>query len=263
MKKQIVSAVAALALVSASTGVAQVLWNDNFESYADTAALSPTYTQIYPAAPMLLDTTKGYNSDQSIHFGITTANSLARAYFNLPGGPVGASDEAPITVSFMVDLDTDIWSTRQYIELRSYSEGEYNAGTLNQLFALGFTSSGVDAALANKRDLYAPSGSGWGNLSITRASIADPENEWNTKLSMVVKSSTIEWYVNDIFDGSQPINPGLLYDSIVIGSGLSSAGADVWFDNLQVYIGVIPEPSSLALSLLGGFGLLAAFRRRR
>jgi hypothetical protein len=34
---------------------------------------------------MLLDTTKGFNSSKSIHFGLTTANSQARAYFNLPG----------------------------------------------------------------------------------------------------------------------------------------------------------------------------------
>ncbi len=31
----------------------------------------------------------------------------------------------------------------------------------------------------------------------------------------------------------------------------------------NIYLAVIPEPSSLALSLLGGFGLLAMFRRRR
>jgi len=70
----------------------------------------------------------------------------------------------------------------------------------------------------------------------------------------------VEFYVNDNLDTTQTKAAGLAFDSIVIGSGLSSAGADVWFDNLTV---IVPEPSSLALSLLGGFGLLAMFRRRR
>ncbi len=264
MKTKILSAIAAACVVSASSALAQVItWADDFQSYADTAALSPTYTQIYPTAPMSLDTTKGYNSSQSIHFGITTVNSQARAYFNLPSGPLAATDANPITVSFMTDLDTAIWSTRQYIELRSYAGGAYNVGTLNQLFALGFSSSSVDTTLINKRVLYAPSGAGWGNLTAnyaTRASMADATNNW-TKLAMVVKANTIEWYVNDNLDTTQSINPGLLYDSIVIGSGLSSAGADVWIDNLVVT--GVPEPSAFALGLMGGLGMLWIVRRRK
>lgn len=262
MKKQILAAITALALVSASTGLAQnVLWFDGFESYADTAALSGPYTQLFPTFPMLLDTGKGYNSDQSIHFGVTTANSQARAYINLPGGPQAGTDGNPLAISFMVDTDVNIWSTRQYIELRSYADGAYNAGGLQDLIALGFTSSGVDTTRVNYRVLSGPS-AGWFNLTAdnaTRATIADPENAW-TKLAMVIKTSTIEFYVNDILDTTHARNPAWVYDSLVIGSGLSSAGADVWIDNLNISI---PEPSSLALSLLGGFGLLAMFRRRR
>lgn len=247
----------------ALTASAQIIiWDDNFESYSTTADLSGPYTQMFPTYPVMLDTAKGYNSSKSIHFGTPTVNNQYRMYFNLPGGPVAASDAAPLVVSFMVDTDVNIWSTRQYIELRSYSGGAYNVGTLQQLFALGFTSSGVNTARINKRVLYAPSGAGWGDLTdtyATRATVADPNNEW-TKLAMVVKSNTIEWYVNDNLDSSQPINPGLLYDCVVIGSGLSSAGADVWFDNLKVY--VVPEPSTYALSLLG-LGVAAWFARRR
>ncbi|HRT08826.1 MAG TPA: PEP-CTERM sorting domain-containing protein [Candidatus Paceibacterota bacterium] len=261
MNKITPTTIAAVVMLSASQLLAATIWSDDFESYADTAALSPTYTQIYPTYPMLLDTTKGYNSSKSIHFGLTTANSQARAYFNLPGGPLTPSDGAPVKVEFMVDLDTAIWSTRQYIELRSYSGGSYNSGTLNQLFALGFTSSGVDTTLINQRILSGTS-AGWGNLSgaYTRAMIANPDNNW-TKLGMVIYSSKIEYYVNDSLDSSKPISGTYAFDSVVIGSGLSSAGADVWFDNLTV--AVVPEPSSLALALVGGIGLLVARMRRQ
>lgn len=263
MKIKLLATIIAAFAVSASSALAQVTaWSDDFESYANTPGLSPTYTQLYPSFPMLLDTTKGYNSPQSIHFGATTANSQARAYFNLPCGPLAASDANPITISFMADLDTAIWSTRQYIELRSYSGGAYNSGGLNQIIALGFTSSGVDTTRINQRVLYGFTGSSWGNLTATyanRASMADATNNW-TKLAMVVKSSTVDFYVNDNLDTTQTMNAGIKFDSIVVGSGLSSAGADVWFDNLVVT--GIPEPSTFALGLLGGLGMLWIARRR-
>ncbi|MCO5053717.1 MAG: hypothetical protein M9920_15670 [Verrucomicrobiae bacterium] len=241
--------------------IGQTIFSDDYQSYNDTSALSGTYTQMYPDAPVLLDTEKGYNSSQSIHFGTPSANSLERMWFNLPGGPVAPTDAAPLLVEFMVDLDVDIWSTRQYIELRSYANGAYNDGALNQLLALGFNSSGVNTALINKR-IYAGNDAGWGDLTgniATRASIV-AASDW-TKLGMLIKGDTVEWYVNGLFDSANSITANVAYDSIVIGSGLSSAGADVWFDNLTVT--VIPEPTTMALGLIGGISLLLARKTRR
>lgn len=260
MKKQVLAVIAGVCAAHVLSVSAQTtIWFDDFESYADTAALSGPYTQMYPGTPVLLDTSKGYLSDKSIHFGLPTINNTTRAYFNIPGGPVTPTDQNPLKVEFWTDLDTAIWSTRQYIEIRSYAGGEYGAGALNDLIALGFTSSGVDTTRINYRVV---SGVNWGDLTdiyATRATIADPNNDW-TKLAMVLYHDKVEFYVNDNLDTTQTKAAGLAFDSIVIGSGLSSAGADVWFDNLTV---IVPEPSSLALSLLGGFGLLAMFRRRR
>ena len=253
---------ATLAFAASTQAQGNVLWSDDFESYANTAALSGPYTQIYPAAPVMLDTTKGDQSSQSIHFGTPGANNERRMYINIPGGPVTPTDQAPLKLEFWTDLDTAIWSTRQYIEIRSYSGGAYNSGTLNQLIALGFTSSGVDTTRVNQRVVAGFTGAQWGDLTdtyATRTTIADPNNDW-TQLAMVLKHNTVEFYVNGNLDTVQTMTAGVAFDSIVIGSGLSSAGADVWFDNLTV---IVPEPSSLALSLLGGFGLLAMFRRRR
>jgi hypothetical protein len=260
MKTKLMTLLPMAAITLGMTGVAQAQWSDDFESYANTAALSGPYTQIFPAAPFLLDTTKGYLSSQSIHSGVN-ANDQARMYLNLPGGPMAGSDAAPLVVSFMVDTDVNNWHTREYIEIRSNAGGAYNSGALLELLALGFTSSGVDTTRINQRILSGPD-AGWGNLTdayATRATIADPDNEW-TKLAMVIKTSTIEYYVNDNLDTTKSITPGRLYDSIVIGSGLSTA-VDVWFDDLQVY--VVPEPSTLALGVLGGFAVLFGMRRRK
>ncbi|MBP8016266.1 MAG: hypothetical protein KA117_13350, partial [Verrucomicrobia bacterium] len=191
---------ATLAFAASTQAQGNVLWQDDFESYANTAALSGPYTQFYPSFPVLLDTTKG--SAQSIHFDLPTANSQRRMWINIPGGPVTPTDQAPLKLEFWTDLDTAIWSTRQYIEIRSYSDGEYNSGTLNQLIALGFTSSGVNTARINQRVMAGFTGTAWGDLTdtyATRATIADPNNDW-TKLAMVLYHNKVEFYVNDNLD---------------------------------------------------------------
>lgn len=252
---------ATLAFAASTQAQGNVLWQDDFESYANTAALSGPYTQFYPSFPVLLDTTKG--SAQSIHFDLPTANSQRRMWINIPGGPVTPTDQAPLKLEFWTDLDTAIWSTRQYIEIRSYSDGEYNSGTLNQLIALGFTSSGVNTARINQRVMAGFTGTAWGDLTdtyATRATIADPNNDW-TKLAMVLYHNKVEFYVNDNLDTTQTMTAGVAFDSIVIGSGLSSAGADVWFDGFKLT--QVPEPSSAVLALLGGLGVFAWISRRR
>jgi len=224
---------ATLAFAASTQAQGNVLWQDDFESYANTAALSGPYTQFYPSFPVLLDTTKG--SAQSIHFDLPTANSQRRMWINIPGGPVTPTDQAPLKLEFWTDLDTAIWSTRQYIEIRSYSDGEYNSGTLNQLIALGFTSSGVNTARINQRVMAGFTGTAWGDLTdtyATRATIADPNNDW-TKLAMVLYHNKVEFYVNDNLDTTQTMTAGVAFDSIVIGSGLSSAGALMWNNSLR------------------------------
>lgn len=260
--KTLALAVAVLA-ISTFGALAQYtyIWSDNFDSYADQTALDAVYTQLYPAVPMMLDTTKSSSPAQSITGG-QHANSERRMYLNLPGGPVAGSDANPLMVQFKVDTDAAGWWTREYIELRSYSGGAYGSGALQELYALGFTSSGVDTTLVNQRITF-QGDTGWGNLTstyATRASIAYPGNEFATTLAMVVKSSTIDYYVNGHLDSTKNIGSGILFDSLVIGSGLST-DIPVWFDDISVTVG-IPEPSIFALGLVGGLGLLCVLRRR-
>lgn len=239
----------AVALGLAQFASADVIWSDNFDSYADQAAMDAVYTQIYPTAPALLDQAKGYSDLQSVHFGQPTANSQVRMYKNLGLEAVG-TDEMPVKIEFQVDIDTIAWNTRQYIEIRGYAGAGYDDGGLEELIAMGFTSSSIDTTKYAGRVLLGPE-AGWFGYAAAKST------EW-TKMTALIKTNTIEFYINDVLDTTKQRAPGYTFDCIVIGSGLSSAGADVWFDDLVVE--GIPEPATLALLGLGG---LALIRRRR
>lgn len=246
--------VAAAGFLCAGSAQATVIWQDDYESYADTAALSGPYTQIH-TSPLPLDTAKGYLSSQSIKAG-PNANSEQRMYIDLPGGSIAGTDAMPIKFEFMVDIEEVLWHTREYIELRSYADGAYGQGGLQDIIAMGFTSSGVDTAVANYRILSGPD-AGWHNYTSTEATrSAMAAADW-TKLTALIKTDTIEFYVNDVLDTTKARNPNWQYDSLVLASGLSTA-VPVWFDNVSVE--VIPEPASLMLLGLGGLFLA---RRRR
>lgn len=235
-----------------------VVFADDFESGLG------AYTQNYPSFPVLLDTTKSYEGSQSAHHGTPTANSQSRMYVEF-GGKYAATDEFPLVVRFAMDTTTNIWSTRQYIELRANSNSAFAGGTLQEILALGFTSSGVDTTRINYRVLSSVPGGpagGWSNLTASYATRADVATRDWVRLAMVVKSNNIEYWVEDAngtlqLDLTRQRNPAWEFDTLVIGSGLSSAGADVWWDDLSVHY--LPEPAMVGLLALG----LPFFRRRR
>ena len=125
-------------------------------------------------------------------------------------------------------------------------------GGLEDLVMLGFNSG-------NGQTFYhGRGGAGWTWYDIEDGS-ANPvftrTTDWRN-LKAVIKSTTIEFYVDDVLGVTASKNPGYTYDTITIGTGYSSQ-EQVWFDDLQVYN--IPEPASIFLLGLGGLFL----RRRR
>ena len=231
----------------ASAASAGVIWFDDFDGYADQAALDAVYTQLY-ADPVNLDQTKGYSDGQSVSAGAhETSYDADRMWRNL-GGEFAGTDAEPLRFEFMVQMDdTTDWWCRQYIEIRGYSGAGYGDGDLEELIALGCTSSGVaDTGLYSARVV---TGDNWFNLQTARST------EW-TRLTALVKTSTVEMYVNGNLEYTSPRAEGFTIDSVVVGSGLSSR-VEMWFDDLN--IDIIPEPASLSLLALGALALL---RRR-
>ena len=235
-------------LVFVATASADMV--DDFDSYADQAAFEGTWTPQYAGSSMDLDQTFGYSDGQSVH-GVVETNYTKRNYLNL-GAEYAGTDAQPLVFEFMMNFDesqsTAPWNARNYVALYGYSGAGYNDGDLEGIIALGLYNSG-DSTVYQSRVIFG--GSSWFDTTATRVA-----NEWK-KLTAVITTGLVEIYVDDVYAGESTRSPGFTYDSIVIGSGLTSADVDAWYDDIAIYN--IPEPGTLILLGLGG---LALIRRR-
>lgn len=247
MKKQILAAITALALVSASSGMAQTV-SDNFDSYADQTAFDAAWTPGV-AAMTLTTTNQSVSGANSIYQGTVAQQSrIAIGY------------EIPIS---MLDFSFSFYDpagagslARTYGMAYAYS-GDWGVG-LQQLVAIGK----YNAVASTKYHGRVAFGSvSW--FALDAPTSPDRTVGWHEARitgSLVGGQAQYDFYIDGLLAGTRTSTvTDSTFDWIVMGSGLSSTHG-MWYDDISI---VIPEPSSLALSLLGGFGLLAMFRRRR
>lgn len=270
MNKFLIKAVsglsAALAFVVSANAQYQLILFDDFDSYADQAAFdgvwSSTSTTIYS-----LDTTFG-NGGQSVKLPSPASGSTGRYYRNL-GGSYNGTDANPLVMSFDMYLDpagaTSNWAgARMYMEMRSYSGGVFGSGTLQQLLAIGVFNTSDDTYSGSRyQGRVAFSSTNWNTLDQDDGNPAnDPLRSagWHN-LAVEVMSTTVNFYVDGVFAESAPRGNLGLFDSVVLGSGLSDGTAPqeiFWMDNFRVEI--VPEPASI---LILGAPLFALVRRKK
>jgi hypothetical protein len=253
-------ALCALALFAPSSRAATILV-DNFESYADTAALNAawpvgagndtvTFLDAGPAGST--------NTSKTVH---TTNRQGRRDRTFTPTLPTAAE---PLVVSYdLYDAGGDN-SANEYNQILAFDP----ANALTQLISMG-KSTNVDmgeTANPNKyqaRVAFPPHASGgvnWFPLNANR-SIG-----WHT-FTAEIFPTTVNFYVDGILDTanvSRAGGVGNAFSTIRLGSGLSSRAEVGYYDNVGITTGVVPEPGTVTMLSLGGLiGAAAAWRKQR
>lgn len=267
MRAKTFVAITALSLLtSASCVLAQApIFFDNFDSYADQAAFNAVWNVGLVGGGGFLSTEQAFSPSQSIKQDTAAARQSGHDIT-----PVWGLNSAPLTWSFEFYDSTQANNLRQFATIRDTTPA------LAQLIAIGayndtsltkdrYTGLSVTAADLNTyyaaRVPFAP-GPNWFILNGPGAPTRS--TGWH-ELKAVFYSTTVEFFVDGVnalsgLTTSYASAPGAItLDRVTVGSGLSSANGEGFYDNVMV---LIPEPSSIVLSLLGGLGILWTIRRR-
>ena len=246
------------------TFTAQADLFDNFDSYTTKAQFDAVWT---PSTGTGLDlyTAQSVSSPNSVKNPGTTAQASRRLMAGVAAPLMDFSYD-------FYDFDANN-SARDYIQIQSRAGTDYT-GTLQQLLAIGkysnitgskyfgrvaFETGGVygDGATAPAATWFQLGGAGDRSVGLHTAQILgldDPANPGMVRF---------EFYIDGILGGSVAnINDSSIsFNWLVLGSGLTTVPNGIAMDNVSIV--TVPEPSFLALCLLGGFGLAAGVISRR
>jgi len=247
MKTNCLFAFGVVAALSISSASAQVIINEDFESYADTTAMQGTWGA---AGLGTLDPAFGNPSQSAFH----------------PGGAVNSytgfsiAPSATQNIILTADIYDDGTSANERITvgLRNganplFEMGHYNSTTEHyHVRVLSFAGNDGWVALAPGLKVAAGQPAGW--------------NRYQATFSLTGLTVTLDLGADGSIDGtftSLGAPSANAFNDLRFGgpSNSSSAGGGAWFDNIRLEMVTVPEPTSMALGL-AGLGLLALKRRQ-
>jgi len=234
---------------------AQLFLNENFDTYADQAAFQAAWP-VSGTASTVLNTEQSVSPSQSAK-GLTTATRNARSV-----GEIGFLNGSTDLVIFRFNFYDSAGSASAY---RQYAELDDTAAPSGsgQLYAMGLNNN-IASTFYMARILGGDGGTGASAFFPLNDSGAPSRSTGWHSLEADIGDNSVQYYVDGIL--SKTVNISALtdrsLDTVRLGSNLSATQV-AYFDDIHVERIAIPEPSALALSLLGGLGLLASRLRRR
>lgn len=263
MKKLIQFLCGAVVVSFAFNGMAQ--FSDNFDSYTSEAQLDAVWIPNSTVnGGMGLNTAEFVSSPNSVKNMATSTATVNQART-----PITAPDSSSFIFQFSFYDYNASGGSRDYGMLYDRAGGAWTGG-LDQLVAIGkynvgtYNSYHARVAIGSATHIYGNGavsfGTGWVSLT------AGPERSIGWHTATVVGSPDpvntgkvlFSFFIDNVLGGTVAnVNPAS-FEWIVLGSNLGSSGGFIAFDDVVL----IPEPSTLALSLLGGLGIFWMVRRR-
>jgi hypothetical protein len=265
---------------------AQVLVNDNFDGYANQAAFEAVWTPIGTTAPTSgeLSTAQASSGPNSIRVPGTTVNAQSRN--RLTFGESGSLSTLSL-ISWSFDFYDSAPAGGPQRNYSNLQDSTAPSGT-GQLIAMGFNNnqtganSGGQFYMARILGYTVPTTAdpdGGPTESVGGAGIFFKLNDFgagarslgwhNLRVDITTDdglSADFAFYVDGVL-AERVNNVGTAasfrsYDNIALGSGLSNASTEAFFDNMRLEVLAVPEPGTATLLGIGLAGLIA-FRRRR
>lgn len=233
----------------------QVIVNENFESYADTAAMDLNWDNSGTGVGVLV-TTNGNSGNSAYHISATTSAGTVNQW-------KGSTFSIAPSLTQKIVLRADIFNIgtsdgRESIGLRVGSDifemGHYNSAPVTQQFGIRVNS------------IYSGGGTGgylaFGNptetLGWNRYEAVFTTTEVTVSLDLGADGSIDYTLVSAGAPGFTAFN-----DLRFGGQSGNSSIEPAWFDNIYLAVEAVPEPSAAALLGIGLSGLIAMRRMRK
>ncbi len=199
----------------------QTIISDNFDGYADQAALQAVWIPV--GTSLALSTEQYYSSPKSVY---SASGSTARQNKRTFAETIG-TDASPITVSFRFYDPGGTGTANQWVEIRDY------APSTKQLIEVGVY-SGCSTTYYSARVAYSP-GNNWQAMNQNGAPARSAG--WHY-FRVVIKSTTVDFYVDNVLGSPNRAyassEGSVSFEEIRVGSGYASTSLAAYYDDVKV-----------------------------